>query len=127
MTRGSRAFLVIISLILIISECIYGVPFLGGSFILSTGWQPLLINAFLYLVMAVYLLIDRQNTIRPMVIILFIGIIGSFLAIVPFLGMIIHWVLFFLMLFFMLVLLSAPLYVPNKHAKVIYTEHRRRK
>lgn len=59
---------------------------------------------------------NRQNAIRPIAIILIFGIVGSFLAIIPFLGILIHWILFFLMILFVLVVLSAPTYIPNKNA-----------
>ncbi|SCS73242.1 hypothetical protein [Staphylococcus caeli] len=127
MKSSIRTVLLILSLILIISELIYGIPFLGGSIILGFGWQPLLINAFLYFVMVIILIVDNQNSIKPMLFIPLIGIVGSFIAFIPLVGMVVHWALFFLMLFFIFIVLSAPLYVPNKNAKVIYTEDRRNK
>ncbi|WP_436854782.1 hypothetical protein [Staphylococcus caeli] len=127
MKSGIRTVLLILSILLIISELVYGIPFLGGSIILGFGWQPLLINAFLYFVMVIILMVDKQNSIKPMLFIPLMGIIGSFLAFIPVVGMVVHWALFILMLFFIFVLLSAPLYVPNRNAKVIYTVDRRNK
>ncbi|MCD0576375.1 hypothetical protein I5C16_12900, partial [Staphylococcus aureus] len=92
--------------------------------ILSFGWQPLLFNALLYLILTIILLVNRQNAIRPIAIIPIFGIVGSFLAIIPFLGILIHWILFFLMILFVLVVLSAPTYIPNKNARVIYTQYK---
>ncbi|MDN6067713.1 MAG: hypothetical protein L0I52_10105, partial [Staphylococcus equorum] len=60
----------------------------------------------------------------PMMVIPLLGLIGSFIAFLPFIGMVVHWILFFLMLFFIFVLFSTPLYVANKNAKVVYTEYR---
>ena len=99
MKSGIRTILLILSLILIIGEFVYGIPFLGGSIILSFGWQPLLINVLLYLIMMIILIVDKQNSIKPMAIIPLLGIIGSFIAFIPVIGMIIHWILFFLLLF----------------------------
>ncbi|WP_436862385.1 hypothetical protein [Staphylococcus caeli] len=127
MKSGIRTVLLILSILLIISELVYGIPFLGGSIILGFGWQPLLINAFLYFVMVIILMVDKQNSIKPMLFIPLMGIIGSFLAFIPVVGMVVHWALFILMLFFIFILLSAPLYVPNRNAKVIYTVDRRNK
>ncbi len=124
MKSGIRKTLIILSLILIVGEFIYGIPFLGGSIIFSFGWQPLLINALLYFVIVIILVVDKQNSIKPMLVIPLLGVFGSFLAFVPFVGMIVHWILFFLMLFFVLIIFSTPLYVPNKHAKVVYTQHK---
>ncbi|PTI34971.1 hypothetical protein, partial [Staphylococcus warneri] len=92
--------------------------------IVSFGWQPLLFNAFLYLILTIILLVDTQNTIKPMVIIPILGIIGSFVAFIPFVGMIIHWALFVLMIFFVFIVLAAPTYIPNKNARVIYTQYK---
>ena len=124
MKRNVKLTLSIISIFLIASEFFYGIPFLGGTVILSFGWQPLLLNALLYLILGIILLVDSQNTIKPMVIIPFIGLIGSFVAFLPIIGMFTHWVLFFLMVFFIFVVLNAPTYIPNKDSKVIYTQYK---
>ena len=76
MKSGIRTLLLILSLILIIGEFVYGIPFLGGSIILSFGWQPLLINVLLYLIMMIILIVDKQNSIKQMAIIPLFGIIG---------------------------------------------------
>ena len=96
MKRNVKLTLSIISIFLIASEFFYGIPFLGGTVILSFGWQPLLLNALLYLILGIILLVDSQNTIKPMAMIPFIGLIGSFVAFLPIIGMFTHWVLFFL-------------------------------
>ena len=59
-----------------------------------------------------------------MAMIPFIGLIGSFVAFLPIIGMFTHWVLFFLMVFFIFVVLNAPTYIPNKDSKVIYTQYK---
>ncbi|MBU6949209.1 hypothetical protein [Staphylococcus haemolyticus] len=124
MKRNTKVALALISFLLLVCEFFYGIPFLGGSFILGFGWQPLLINAFLYLILAIILLVDNQNAIKPMSIIPIIGIVGSFVAFIPIVGMFVHWVLFFLLVFFIFIVLSAPTYVRNKDAKVIYTQYK---
>ncbi|PTK73835.1 hypothetical protein [Staphylococcus haemolyticus] len=124
MKRNTKVALALISFLLLVCEFFYGIPFLGGSFILGFGWQPLLINAFLYLILAIILLVDNQNAIKPMSIIPIIGIVGSFVAFIPIVGMFVHWVLFFLLVFFIFIVLSAPTYIRNKDAKVIYTQYK---
>lgn len=124
MKRNTKVALALISFFLLLCEFFYGIPFLGGSFILGFGWQPLLINAFLYLILAIILLVDNQNAIKPMSIIPIIGIVGSFVAFIPIVGMFVHWVLFFLLVFFIFIVLSAPTYIRNKDAKVIYTQYK---
>ena len=124
MKRNTKVALALISFFLLICEFFYGIPFLGGSFILGFGCQPLLINAFLYLILAIILLVDNQNAIKPMSIIPVIGFVGSFIAFIPIVGMFVHWVLFFLLVFFIFIVLSAPTYIRNKDAKVIYTQYK---
>lgn len=124
MKNGVKMTLAILGIFLIICEFFYGIPFLGGSVILSFGWQPLLLNAFLYLIITIILLVDTQNSIKPMVIIPILGIVGSFIAFIPVVGMVVHWILFFLMIFFVFIVLSAPTYLPNKDARVIYTQYK---
>ena len=53
-----------------------------------------------------------------------IGFVGSFIAFIPIVGMFVHWVLFFLLVFFYFIVLSAPTYIRNKDAKVIYTQYK---
>lgn len=124
MKNGVKMTLAILGVFLIICEFFYGIPFLGGSVILSFGWQPLLLNAFLYLIITIILLVDTQNSIKPMVIIPILGIVGSFIAFIPVVGMVVHWILFFLMIFFVFIVLSSPTYLPNKDARVIYTQYK---
>ena len=124
MKRNTKVALALISFFLLVCEFFYGIPFLGGSFILGFGWQPLLINAFLYLILAIILLVVNQNAIKPMSIIPIIGFVGSFIAFIPIVGMFVHWVLFFLLVFFIFIVLSAPTYIRNKDAKVIYTQYK---
>lgn len=124
MKNGVKITLAILGVFLIICEFFYGIPFLGGSVIMSFGWQPLLFNALLYFIITIILLVDSQNAIKPMVIIPIVGLVGSIMAFIPFVGMIIHWILFFLMIIFVFIVLSAPTYLPNKDAKVIYTQYK---
>ena len=126
MKNGEKISLAIIGVFLIVCEFFYGIPFLGGSVILSFGWQPLLFNALLYLVLIIILLVDSQNSIKPMFVIPFLGLIGSFVAFLPVIGMVIHWILFFLMIFFVFIVLAAPTYIPNKNARVVYTQYKER-
>ncbi|BCU52956.1 cellulose synthase/poly-beta-1,6-N-acetylglucosamine synthase-like glycosyltransferase [Staphylococcus auricularis] len=122
MKRNMRTIAIVLSIVLLICEFIYGIPFLGGSIILSFGWQPLIINIILYAVLIVMFAVDSQNTIRPMIVIPIIGAIGTLLAFIPIVGMIVHWVLFFLLIFFTVTLFAAPTYIQNSEAKTIYNE-----
>ena len=55
-----------------------------------------------------------------------IPFLGSFIAFLPVIGMVIHWILFFLMIFFVFIVLVAPTYIPNKNARVVYTQYKER-
>ncbi len=58
--NGPKLSLALIGIFLILCEFFYGIPFLGATFILSFGWQPLLFNALLYLILTIILLVNRQ-------------------------------------------------------------------
>ena len=41
-------------------------------------------------IITIILLVDTQNSIKPMVIIPILGIVGSFIAFIPVVGMVVH-------------------------------------
>ena len=75
---------------------------LGGMIIFSYFWQPLLFNAFLYLVLVIILLFDKQNAIKPMLVIPFNWNCRITYCNSSNYWMITHWILFFLMVFFLI-------------------------
>ncbi len=108
MKNGVKISLAIIGVFLIVCEFFYGIPFLGGSVILSFGWANHCCLTLFYILVppSIILLVDSQNSIKPMFVIPFLGLIGSFVAFLPVIGMVIHWILFFLMIFFVFICLS---------------------
>lgn len=124
MKRNTRTLLLSLTMLVALLELIYAIPFVGGSIIISLGWQPLLFNAFLYFILTLILLVDTQNTIRPMVAFTIIGLIGSFIAFIPFVGFFIHWILLCMMLVLIFIIFNTPIYLPNKNARVIYEKDR---
>ncbi|UXR77991.1 MULTISPECIES: hypothetical protein [unclassified Staphylococcus] len=126
MTKKVKTLLTVFTLIVIVSEFIAGFPFLGGWYVLALGWQPLAFNIFIYIVMVLVLIFDKQNTIRPMVLIPLLGAIVNCVAIIPVLGMILHWVMLILLIFMLIILFATPTYLPNAHARVIYDESHRK-
>ncbi|QLK86625.1 hypothetical protein [Staphylococcus sp. 17KM0847] len=122
MTKKVKTLLIVFSFIVLISEFVAGFPFLGGWYVLALGWQPLAFNIFIYVVMVLVLLFDKQNSIRPMVLIPLIGAIVNCIAIIPVIGMLLHWLMLILLLFFLFILYATPVYLPNAHARVIYEQ-----
>ncbi|KIX91096.1 membrane protein [Staphylococcus microti] len=122
MTKNIKTSLTILALIALISEFIAGFPFLGGWYVLALGWQPLAFNIFIYVVMVLILVFDKQNSIRPMVLIPLIGAIVNCIAIIPFLGMLLHWLMLALLIFLLFILFATPVYLPNAHARVVYED-----
>ncbi|EIS6269705.1 TPA: hypothetical protein PFP95_000327 [Staphylococcus pseudintermedius] len=122
MTRNSKTTLVILSIIALVSEFITGFPLLGGWYVLALGWQPLAFNAFIYLIMVLIFIFNRQNTIRPMLLIPAGGIIASALAVIPFVGMILHWIMFVLMIFLLIVLFVTPVYLKASYTRYTHSE-----
>ncbi|MDO5375341.1 hypothetical protein [Staphylococcus rostri] len=122
MTKKIKTSLIILTLIALISEFIAGFPFLGGWYVLALGWQPLAFNIFIYVVMALILIFDKQNSIRPMILIPLIGAIVNCIAIIPVIGMLMHWLMLVLLVFMLFILYATPVYLPNAHARVIYED-----
>lgn len=127
MTKKVKTLLTVFTLIVLVSEFIAGFPFLGGWYVLALGWQPLAFNIFIYIVMVLVLIFDKQNTIRPMVLIPLLGAIVNCVAIIPVIGMILHWLMLILLIFMLIILFATPTYLPNAHARVIYDEDSHRK
>lgn len=66
-------------------EAILGIPFLGGSIVISMFWTPLLFMLFLHIITLVLAKKDGLNANGNI-----LGIITSCLAWIPFVGMIMH-------------------------------------
>lgn len=74
-------------------EFFLGIPFVGGAFIFANAWGPLLFMFLFYL--GILLLSINYGYAKWGAI---IGMVISILAIVPVLGMVLHWVAFFTLL-----------------------------
>lgn len=70
-----------------IFEAFLGIPLLGGLFIISNGYTPLLFMLALHIITLLLTQKDEGATIGS-----FFGIITSIVGIVPILGMIMHMV-----------------------------------
>lgn len=127
MTKKIKTLLIVFTLIAMVSEFIAGFPFIGGWYVLALGWQPLAFNIFIYIVMVLVLIFDKQNTIRPMVLIPLAGAILNCVAVIPVIGMILHWIMLILLMFMLFILYATPTYLPNAHARVIYDDQTPRK
>lgn len=127
MTKKIKTLLIVFTLIAMVSEFIAGFPFIGGWYVLALGWQPLAFNIFIYIVMVLVLIFDKQNTIRPMVLIPLAGAILNCVAVIPIIGMILHWIMLILLMFMLFILYATPTYLPNAHARVIYDDQTSRK
>ncbi|UXR69268.1 MULTISPECIES: hypothetical protein [unclassified Staphylococcus] len=127
MTKKIKTLLIVFTLIAMVSEFIAGFPFIGGWYVLALGWQPLAFNIFIYIVMVLVLIFDKQNTIRPMVLIPLAGAILNCVAVIPVIGMILHWIMLILLMFMLFILYATPTYLSNAHARVIYDDQTTRK
>jgi hypothetical protein len=68
-----------------IIEAILGFPVLGGVFILSHGWLPLLGALVFHIITLVYVVRENGNKTGPV-----LGIVANMLGIIPFVGWILH-------------------------------------
>ncbi|MBD7936248.1 hypothetical protein H9655_04345 [Cytobacillus sp. Sa5YUA1] len=66
-------------------EAFLGIPFLGGIFILSNGWVPLIVMFFLHVITLVLSARDGVNKYGSIT-----GIITSIIGWIPVVGMIMH-------------------------------------
>nr|WP_263314978.1 hypothetical protein [Mammaliicoccus sp. Marseille-Q6498] len=120
MKRGIKSVLLVLSIILVISELLLAIPFLGGSIILSTGYNALVLNGTLYFITTLILLVDNQNSVKAIFVIPLIGLIASFIAVIPIIGWLLHIIMLVLMIIFLFTIIIAPVYIPSKNYKTTY-------
>ncbi|MGK0575702.1 hypothetical protein ROU88_06660 [Macrococcus capreoli] len=109
-----RIILLILGFIMLLSEGFMGLPFLGGTYILSLGWAPLGSNITMYFVMFLITILDRSNESRSSLsTIAAVGIFANMIAFIPFVGMFLHWLMFFLMLVYIGIVLNTREYRGN--------------
>lgn len=102
-----RIILLILGFIMLFSEGFMGLPFLGGTYILSLGWAPLGSNISIYIIMLLITALDRSNVSRfSLSTIVVVGIIANAIAFIPVVGMFMHWLMFFLMLVYIGIVLN---------------------
>lgn len=68
-----------------VCEAFLGIPFIGGIFILSNGWVPLVVMFFLHVITLILSVRDGQNKYGSIT-----GIITSLIGWIPVVGMIMH-------------------------------------
>ncbi|MGK0554957.1 hypothetical protein [Macrococcus capreoli] len=109
-----RIILLILGFIMLLSEGFMGLPFLGGTYILSLGWAPLGSNITMYFVMFLITILDRSNESRSSLsTIAAVDIFANMIAFIPFVGMFLHWLMFFLMLVYIGIVLNTREYRGN--------------
>lgn len=111
MKSSIRILLLVFAVIALLHEAFLGIPILGGSYILSTGWGALGFNMVIYLIVALVIFGDRNNEAKEIVYIPILGIILNIIAVIPFIGMFIHWIMTFMMIYFIVKLLSYREYI----------------
>ncbi|MFC4558029.1 hypothetical protein ACFO3D_07385 [Virgibacillus kekensis] len=67
------------------AEAFLGIPFIGGAYILGTGWTPLLVMFVLHLITVVIAYRDRGSIAGNI-----LGMITSVVGVIPIVGMIMH-------------------------------------
>lgn len=66
-------------------EALLGIPVIGGAFVLSMAWTPLMFMAILHIVTIIFSTRDGQAKAGNI-----LGLITSLLGWIPFVGMIMH-------------------------------------
>lgn len=70
-----------------ILEALLGIPFFGGAYVLSTGWAALGVMFVLHAITLFFCVRERAPKVGPI-----LGLITSLIAVIPIVGMIMHWV-----------------------------------
>lgn len=70
-----------------VAEALLGIPLLGGIYIFSNFWSPLLVMLILHIITLVLVRRDGRWMTGSI-----IGIITSLIAWIPLLGMVMHWI-----------------------------------
>ncbi|KAB8125767.1 hypothetical protein F9U64_21740 [Gracilibacillus oryzae] len=83
----------ILKLLGVLAEFFLGIPAIGGTFILSLLWTPLLFMLVYYIITLVVSRVSGAPIWGPVV-----GIITSVVGFIPFVGMTLHWIAFFCLL-----------------------------
>lgn len=110
-----RFTLLFLGLILLIKEFFLGIPGLGGTYILSTGWAPLMTNILLYAIMMGVMVADRYGRSKELLWVPITGIVFSLIAFIPVVGMLLHWLMTFILIFFIIRVLSMPNQIGKTH------------
>ncbi|MCE4957871.1 hypothetical protein [Macrococcoides caseolyticum] len=109
-----RIILLILAFIMLFAEGFMGLPFLGGSYILSLGWAPLGSNITMYFVMFLITILDRSNESRSALsTIAAVGMFANIIAFIPIVGMFMHWLMAILMLVYIFIVLNTREYRGN--------------
>ncbi|WP_414045118.1 hypothetical protein [Macrococcus equi] len=114
MKKPIKIILLILGFIMLFKEALLGLPVFGGTYVLSLGWAPLGTNISLYILMLIITAVDRTNEARgSLSFIAIVGIIANSIAFIPFVGMFMHWLMFFLMLVYIGIILNTREYRGN--------------
>ncbi len=68
-------------------EAFFAIPIIGGTYILSHGWIPLGLALVLHIIAIVFLLRDRASIVGNG-----LGVVTSFVGIIPIVGWLMHGV-----------------------------------
>ncbi|HEY2493485.1 MAG TPA: hypothetical protein VGI33_11295 [Paenibacillus sp.] len=86
-------------------EAFFAIPLIGGGFILSYGWTPLIAALILHVIAIMSLLKDRRSIIGNG-----LGVITSLVGIIPIIGWIMHAITALVLLIEAISLQSKPRY-----------------
>ncbi|GGB07950.1 hypothetical protein ERX37_06455 [Macrococcus hajekii] len=108
MKNSFRILLLVLGIIALLREVFLGIPGLGGTYILSLGWAPLGTSILLFGIMAIIMFADRYGRSKELLWVPVMGIVFSLLAFIPVIGMLLHWIMTFVLVYFIIRLMSMP-------------------
>ncbi len=115
MKSSFRIVFLVLGIIALMREAFFGLPVIGGSYVLSLAWAPLGTSILIYGIMLAVMLADRYGHSKELLWVPLIGIVFSIIAVVPFVAMVLHWVMTLILIYFIIRVMTLPNQVGNTH------------
>ncbi|MFC4411592.1 hypothetical protein ACFOZY_14285 [Chungangia koreensis] len=68
-------------------EVVLGIPFIGASIIIGSGWSALGVMLILHAITLILSIRDMEGKGGPI-----LGLVTSVVGLIPFVGMVLHWI-----------------------------------
>ncbi|ULG72148.1 hypothetical protein [Macrococcus brunensis] len=115
MKSSFRILFLVLGIIALMREAFFGLPIIGDLYVLFTAWAPIGTSLIIYGLMIAAMLADQYGRSKELLWVPIVGIVFSLISFVPIVAMILHWVMTFIMIYFIIRVMSFPKQVGNTH------------